>query len=166
MTKQIRFNAFDMNCVAHQSPGLWRYPGDRSWQYKDLEYWQDLARIAERGLFDAIFIADVLGTYDVFGGNDLAAIRQGAQVPVNDPVQLAAIGAAATQHVGFGITAGTAFEHPVPFARRLSTLDHLTKGRVGWNIVTGYLPSAARNFGQQISWRTTPAMTTRTSTSR
>ena len=149
MTKQIRFNAFDMNCVAHQSPGLWRYPGDRSWQYKDLEYWQDLARIAERGLFDAIFIADVLGTYDVFGGNDLAAIRQGAQVPVNDPVQLAAIGAAVTEHVGFGITAGTAFEHPVPFARRLSTLDHLTKGRVGWNIVTGYLPSAARNFGQQ-----------------
>jgi FMN-dependent oxidoreductase (nitrilotriacetate monooxygenase family) len=148
MTKRIRFNAFDMNCVAHQSPGLWRYPGDRAWQYKDLEYWQDLARIAERGLFDAIFIADVLGTYDVFGGNDLAAIRQGAQVPVNDPVQLAAIGAAVTDHVGFGITAGTAFEHPVPFARRLSTLDHLTKGRVGWNIVTGYLPSAARNFGQ------------------
>lgn len=144
----IRFNAFEMNCVAHQSPGLWRYPGDEAWKYKDMGYWQNIARIAERGLFDAVFVADVLGTYDVFGGNDLAAIRQGAQVPVNDPLQLAVIGAAVTEHVGFGITAGTAFEHPVPFARRLSTLDHLTKGRVGWNIVTGYLPSAARNFGQ------------------
>ncbi|MBK0332951.1 LLM class flavin-dependent oxidoreductase [Brachybacterium sp. MASK1Z-5] len=148
MSKQIRFNAFDMNCVAHQSPGLWRCPGDQSWRYKDIEYWQDIARIAERGLFDAVFIADVLGTYDVFDGNDLAAIRQGAQVPVNDPVELAAVGAAVTEHVGFGITAGTAFEHPVPFARRLSTLDHLTKGRVGWNVVTGYLPSAERNLGQ------------------
>ncbi|WP_051298020.1 LLM class flavin-dependent oxidoreductase [Brevibacterium album] len=148
MSRQIRFNAFEMNCVAHQSPGLWRYPGDQAWRYKDLEYWQDIARIAERGLFDSVFIADVLGTYDVFGGSDVAAIRQGAQVPVNDPLQLAVAGAAVTEHVGFGITAGTAFEHPVPFARRLSTLDHLTRGRVGWNVVTGYLPSAARNLGQ------------------
>jgi alkanesulfonate monooxygenase SsuD/methylene tetrahydromethanopterin reductase-like flavin-dependent oxidoreductase (luciferase family) len=93
VSRQIRFNAFDMNCVAHQSPGLWRYPGDQSWRYKDIEYWQNIAQIAERGLFDAVFIADVLGTYDVFGGNDLAAIRQGAQVPVNDPLQLAVIGA-------------------------------------------------------------------------
>lgn len=146
--QQIRFNAFDMNCVAHQSPGLWRHPDDQAWRYKDIEYWTELAKIAERGLFDGIFIADVLGTYDVFGGNDLAAIRNGAQVPVNDPVQLAAIMAAVTKDLGFGITAGTAFEHPAPFARRLSTLDHLTKGRVGWNVVTGYLPSAARNLGQ------------------
>ncbi|QBE50394.1 LLM class flavin-dependent oxidoreductase [Leucobacter triazinivorans] len=137
-----------MNCVAHQSSGLWRHPDDQAWRYTDIEYWTNLARIAERGLFDSIFIADVLGTYDVFGGNDVAAIRNGAQVPVNDPVQLAAVMAAVTEHVGFGITAGTAFEHPVPFARRLSTLDHLTKGRVGWNVVTGYLPSAARNLGQ------------------
>ena len=52
-----------------------------------------------------------------------------------------------TEHLGFGVTAGTAYEHPYPFARRMSTLDHLTKGRVGWNVVTGYLPSAARNMG-------------------
>jgi len=146
---QIRFNAFDMNCVAHQSPGLWRHPSDQSWRYKDIGYWTELARIAERGLFDGVFIADVLGTYDVFGGNDLAAIRNGAQVPVNDPLQIAAVMAAVTENVGFGITAGTAFEHPTPFARRLSTLDHLTGGRVGWNVVTGYLPSAAKNMGQE-----------------
>ena len=143
----IRLNAFDMNCVAHQSSGLWRHPEDQAWRYKDIEYWTHLAKTAERGLFDSIFIADVLGTYDVYGGNDQAAIRNGAQVPVNDPVQLAAVMAAVTENLSFGITAGTAYEHPVPFARRLSTLDHLTKGRVAWNVVTGYLPSAARNLG-------------------
>ena len=61
--------------------------------------------------------------------------------------QLAVIGAAVTKHIGFGVTAGVPFEHPYPFARRLSTLDHLTKGRIGWNIVTGYLPSANKNMG-------------------
>ena len=58
MSKPIRFNAFEMNCVAHQSPGLWRHPRDRSWQYKDVAYWTDLARILERGIFDAVFIAE------------------------------------------------------------------------------------------------------------
>ncbi|RKR74052.1 LLM class flavin-dependent oxidoreductase [Frondihabitans australicus] len=147
MTRQIRFNAFDMNCVAHQSSGLWRHPADRSRHYNDLEYWTSLAQTLERGVFDGIFIADVLGTYDVYGGNNVAAIRNGAQIPVNDPVLLVSAMAAVTKHLGFGVTAGTSYEHPYPFARRMTTLDHLTKGRVGWNVVTGYLPSAARNMG-------------------
>lgn len=149
MKKQIRFNAFDMNCITHLSPGLWRYPGDQALKYKDIEYWQNIARIAEKGLFDAIFIADVLGVYDIYKNSDESALRGAVQTPVNDPVQLAAIGAAVTQNVGFGITAGVPFEHPFPFARRLSTLDHLTKGRVGWNIVTGYLPSANKQMGEK-----------------
>ncbi len=136
-----------MNCVAHQSSGMWRHPRDRSRNYKDLSYWTSLAQLLEKGTFDGIFIADVLGTYDVFGGNNEAAIRNGAQVPVNDPVLLISAMAAVTENLGFGVTAGTAYEHPYPFARRMSTLDHLTKGRVGWNVVTGYLPSAARNMG-------------------
>ena len=90
---------------------------------------------------------DVLGTYDVYGGDDVAALRQGAQIPVADPLLLVSAMAAVTENLGFRITTGTGFEHPYPFARRLSTLDHLTKGRIGWNVVTGYLPSAARNFG-------------------
>ncbi len=148
MTRQIRFNAFDMNCVAHQSSGLWRHPDDRSRHYNTIGYWTDLARLLERGAFDGLFIADVLGTYDVYGGTREAAVRNGAQVPVNDPILLVSAMAAVTEHLGFGITAGTAFEHPYPFARRMTTLDHLTGGRVGWNVVTGYLPSAARNMGQ------------------
>jgi FMN-dependent oxidoreductase (nitrilotriacetate monooxygenase family) len=147
MPRQIRFNAFDMNCVAHQSSGLWRHPKDRSASYNTLEYWTELAKLLERGTFDGIFIADVLGTYDVYGGSNEAAIRHGAQVPVNDPLMLVSAMALVTEHLGFGVTAGTAYEHPYPFARRLTTLDHLTKGRVGWNVVTGYLPSAARNMG-------------------
>lgn len=145
--QHIRFNAFDMNCVAHQSPGLWRHPDDRSRDYHTIDYWVSLAKLLERGGFDGLFIADVLGTYDVFAGTDEAAIRQGAQIPVNDPLLLVSAMAHATEHLGFGVTTGTGFEHPYPFARRLSTLDHLTRGRIGWNVVTGYLPSAARNLG-------------------
>jgi long-chain alkane monooxygenase len=147
MTRQIRFNAFDMNCVGHQSPGLWAHPRDRSWQYKDLEYWVDLARILERGKFDGLFIADVLGVYDVYRANLDAALSQSAQIPVNDPLQLVPAMALVTEHLGFGLTASLSFEHPFTFARRLSTLDHLTKGRAGWNIVTSYLDSGARNIG-------------------
>lgn len=147
--RQVRLNAFDMNCVAHQSPGMWRHPQDQSWRYKDIRYWADLAQTLEEGLFDALFIADVLGTYDVYGASNTAALRQGAQVPVNDPFLVVSAMALVTEHLGFGVTAGTAYEHPYPFARRLSTLDHLTNGRFGWNVVTGYLPSAARNMGQE-----------------
>jgi FMN-dependent oxidoreductase (nitrilotriacetate monooxygenase family) len=147
MVKEIRLNAFDMSCVGHLSPGLWTHPRDHSVNYKDLDYWIDLAKILERGKFDGLFIADVLGVYDVYGGNVEAALRQCAQVPVNDPVLTIPAMAHATRHLGFGVTCTLSFEPPYTFARRMSTLDHLTKGRVGWNIVTGYLDSAAKGSG-------------------
>ncbi|WP_269525225.1 LLM class flavin-dependent oxidoreductase [Acinetobacter baumannii] len=147
MTKRISFNAFEMNCIAHQSPGLWRHPQDRSVEYKDLEYWTDLAQILERGFFDGIFIADVLGIYDVYHQSAEHALTDAVQVPVNDPLQIVPAMAAVTKHLGFGVTTSISFEHPYPFARRISTLDHLTKGRVGWNIVTSYLESGSKNLG-------------------
>lgn len=147
MSKRISFNAFEMNCIAHQSPGLWRHPQDRSTEYKDLEYWTDLAKILERGYFDGIFIADVLGIYDVYHHSAEHALTGAVQVPVNDPLQIVPAMAAVTQHLGFGVTTSISFEHPYPFARRLSTLDHLTKGRVGWNVVTSYLESGSKNLG-------------------
>ncbi|BCP52191.1 hypothetical protein K32_08080 [Kaistia sp. 32K] len=137
-----------MNCVGHQSPGLWAHPDDQSWRYKDVEYWSDLATTLERGIFDSIFIADVIGYYDVYKGELDDALRQGAQIPVNDPLQLALPITMNTRHIGVGITASTSFEHPYTFARRLSTADHLTKGRVAWNIVTSYLESGAKNVGE------------------
>ncbi|MFY5899115.1 LLM class flavin-dependent oxidoreductase [Acinetobacter pittii] len=147
MTKKISFNAFEMNCITHQSPGLWRHPQDRSVEYKDLEYWTDLAQILERGFFDGIFIADVLGIYDVYHQSAEHALTGAVQVPVNDPLQIVPAMAAVTKHLGFGVTTSISFEHPYPFARRISTLDHLTKGRVGWNIVTSYLESGSKNLG-------------------
>lgn len=147
MAKQIRFNAFDMNTVGHLSPGLWRHPRDRSADYKRLSYWTDLARLLERGKVDGLFIADVLGVYDVFGGTPDAALGSAAQIPINDPMMLVSAMAAVTKNLGFGITANLSYEHPYVFARRMTTLDHLTDGRIGWNIVTGYLDSAAKGAG-------------------
>jgi len=148
MPKQIRLNAFEMNCVAHQSPGLWQHPRDRSKDYARLDYWVELAQTLERGKFDGLFLADVLGVYDVFGGTADAALKHAIQVPVNDPLLLVPAMAQATRHLGFGVTVTLSYEPPFPFARRMTTLDHLTQGRIGWNVVTGYLDSAARGLGR------------------
>ncbi|WP_225220836.1 LLM class flavin-dependent oxidoreductase [Bacillus norwichensis] len=144
--KRIYLNAFEMNCVGHQSPGLWRHPEDQSERYKDLDYWVDLAKTLEKGRFDGIFIADVIGIYDVYGDDQAVALKEAIQVPVNDPMMLVSAMAYATKHLGFGITCSTTFEHPYTFARRMSTLDHLTKGRIAWNIVTSYLESGTKNI--------------------
>ncbi|MET4172192.1 FMN-dependent oxidoreductase (nitrilotriacetate monooxygenase family) [Bradyrhizobium sp. LA6.1] len=148
MAKQIRLNAFAMNCVAHQSPGLWTHPRDRTAEYNRLPYWIDLARTLERGRFDGLFLADVLGVYDVYGNSPDAALRNAAQTPSNEPLLLLSAMAAVTKNLGFGVTSNLSFEPPYPFARRMSTLDHLTEGRIGWNVVTGYLDSAARGAGK------------------
>ncbi|MBN8927737.1 MAG: 5,10-methylene tetrahydromethanopterin reductase [Rhodospirillales bacterium 69-11] len=147
MGRNIRLNAFDMACVGHQSPGLWTHPRDRADAYNTLDYWVDLARLLERGLFDAVFLADVLGVYDVYRGSARTALEHAVQVPVNDPLMVIPAMAYVTQHLGFGVTCALSYEHAYPFARRMSTLDHLTRGRIGWNIVTGYLDSAARGMG-------------------
>jgi FMN-dependent oxidoreductase (nitrilotriacetate monooxygenase family) len=147
MTREIRLNAFDMNCVGHIQHGLWAHPRDRSSDYTDLGHWVELARTLERGMFDGLFLADILGVYDVFHGGADASIRNAVQIPVNDPLLLVPAMAYATQHLGFGVTCNLTYEPPYTFARRMSTLDHLTKGRIGWNIVTGYLDSAARGMG-------------------
>jgi FMN-dependent oxidoreductase (nitrilotriacetate monooxygenase family) len=147
MKREIRFNAFDMACVGHIQQGMWTHPRDRSAEYLSLEYWMGLARLLEEGLFDGLFLADVLGIYDVHGGNGDAAIRNAVQVPLLDPMLIVPAMAAATSHLGFGVTCNLAWESPALMARRFSTLDHLTKGRIGWNIVTGYLDSAARAMG-------------------
>ncbi|MFD1330590.1 LLM class flavin-dependent oxidoreductase [Methylopila musalis] len=147
MSKEILFNAFAMNAVGHQSPGLWRHPRDRSGEYHRLSYWTELAKTLEAGLFDGLFLADVLGVYDVYGGSPDAALRHGTQVPGGDPSLIVSAMAAVTRDLGFGVTSNLTYEPAFPFARRMSTLDHLTDGRVGWNVVTGYLDSAARAAG-------------------
>ncbi|MEK5440781.1 LLM class flavin-dependent oxidoreductase [Fredinandcohnia sp. FSL W7-1320] len=148
MTKQIRLNVFDMTSAVHNSHGLWKHPNsERHTRYKDLDYWIELAKLLERGKFDAVFFADVLGIYDVYKQSKHPSIRDGVQVPLNDPAFVVPAMASVTEHLSFAVTVSTTYEHPFGHARRFSTLDHLTKGRIAWNIVTSYLPNAARNFG-------------------
>jgi FMN-dependent oxidoreductase (nitrilotriacetate monooxygenase family) len=148
MTKRrMLLNAFTMNCVVHQSPGLWVREDNRAVDYKDLNVWVDLAKLLERGKFDALFLADVVGVYDVFNGGREAAARTATQLPVNDPMLLIPAMAHATEHLGFGFTSGILQYPPYTFARLISTLDFITNGRVAWNIVTSYLESAGRAYG-------------------
>ncbi|MBN8943082.1 MAG: LLM class flavin-dependent oxidoreductase [Rhizobiales bacterium] len=148
MPREFRLNAFTMNTVGHLAPGLWTHPRDRSRDYRRLRHWADLARTLEGGLFDAIFIADVMGVYDVLNASRDASLRNAIQLPINDPLQVIPAMALVTDHLGFGVTGSVSYEHPYPFARRFSTLDHLTEGRAAWNVVTSYLDSGARAIGQ------------------
>ncbi|KAK4250359.1 luciferase-like domain-containing protein [Corynascus novoguineensis] len=147
--KQLILNAFVESCSGHQSPGLWAHPDDQSSNFNDVKHWVKLAKLLEEANFHGIFIADVLGAYDVYKGprNPAPAIVSGAQWPVNEPLAVVSAMAAATESIGFGVTVATTYEQPYHLARRLSTVDHLSGGRVGWNVVTGYLDSAARNLG-------------------
>ncbi len=145
--KKILLNAFNMNCIGHINHGLWTHPRDNSTQYNTLEYWTELAQLLERGLFDGLFIADIVGVYDVYQHSVDVTLKESVQLPVNDPLLLVSAMAAVTKNLGFGLTANLTYEAPYLFARRMSTLDHLSRARVGWNIVTGYLDSAARAMG-------------------
>ncbi|KAF5517295.1 Dimethyl-sulfide monooxygenase [Colletotrichum aenigma] len=149
--KQIILNAFVMNTPGHLAPGLWKHPRNKTDQYKKLSFWTELAQLLDNAGFHAMFIADTLGPYDVYKGpaNVVPALASGAQFPVNDPLYLVPAMAAATKNLIFGVTASLTYEKPYSLARRLSTVDHLSEGRLAWNIVTSYLDSAARNHGLQ-----------------
>ena len=126
--RNMILSAFDMHTVGHQSPGLWTHPEDESPRYKDLDYWLNLAKRLEQGGFDCLFLADVLGTYDIYGGSRDASVRRAAQSPVNDPMMSISAMAAVTERLCFGVTASLTYELPYAFARKMSTLDHFTKG--------------------------------------
>ncbi|KAM3550242.1 hypothetical protein MY1884_008351 [Beauveria asiatica] len=146
--KSLILNAFVMMCSGHQSPGLWRHPDDESCKFDETAHWVELAKLLESAKFHGIFIADVPGGYHVYQKSLEPAIVSGAQWPVTEPLAVVPAMAAATKSIGFGVTISTAYEQPYHLARRISTIDHLTKGRLGWNIVTSYLDSAAKNLGR------------------
>lgn len=151
--KKMMINAFGQVSVASQTYGQWRDPEDRTSRgYKDPAYWVELAQLCERGFFDTLFFADVHGTYDVYQGNATTAVTYGVQFPGNDPTTLPAMLAQATEHIGFICTVSTSYYPPFHTAKLFSTLDHYTRGRIGWNIVTSYLDSAYRNgLGEPMS---------------
>ncbi|MBP1996353.1 FMN-dependent oxidoreductase (nitrilotriacetate monooxygenase family) [Paenibacillus eucommiae] len=147
MKKRIRLNAVEMANPVQDNAGLWTYPDNRVDRYKDLDYWTELAQLLERGKFDAVFFADILGVYDVYQNSRDTAVREGLYLPINDPTYAVPAMAAVTEHLSFAVTVSLTYEHPYSLARKMSTLDHLTGGRMGWNMVTSNLESAARNYG-------------------
>jgi FMN-dependent oxidoreductase (nitrilotriacetate monooxygenase family) len=135
-TRQMHINVNVLTSGSH--PASWRAPGGRRFGFVDIGHYQTIARIAERGLLDAAFLADAL-----------AVMPDPALGPAwaLDPIVLVAGMAAATSRIGFIATASTTFSHPYTIARAFSSLDHASGGRVGWNVVTTYDQRAAGNFG-------------------
>lgn len=134
--KQILLAAFEINQVNLTSQGLWAHPEQNTYRYKELSYWLELARLLERGFFDFLFLADSYGYPLLNGETPDVAFEQAVEIPKNDPMLLIPALAAATADLNFVVTTSTSFEHPYANARRFATLDHLTNGRVGWNVVT------------------------------
>ncbi len=140
MSRAPIYNAFMRMTPNHHSHGYWRTPeGSIQYRYGELQAYIDVARTLERGKLDAMFLADVVGVYDLDFGDGTTAIRAGSEFPGPDPISaLSALGYATTD-LGFAVTSNIIQTPPFSFARQIGTLDHFTGGRVGWNIVTSYL---------------------------
>ena len=144
MPKRLILNSFSMNAVSHVLHGFWRRPDTRQTEFNALEAWIELAQLLERGKFDALFVADILGVDASYKESWDTYLKEAVQIPINDSGVLAATLVAATEHLGLTFTSSILQEHPFNFARKVSTLDHLSKGRVGWNIVTSVSHNAAQ----------------------
>src|SRR5215468_1271180 len=136
MKRQLHLNLFIHSRGHHEAS--WRHPGSSSLALTDIRYYQDLACRAEAALFDSIFLADQLAL-----GEDVA---QAARTWL-EPVTVLAAVAVATSRIGLIATASTTYTEPFNLARQFASLDHISNGRVGWNIVTSWLAEAAGNFG-------------------
>ena len=118
---------------------------------QDFAYWQDIARTLERGCFDGVFFADSPATHAVYKGSAVPSVQYGVSWPNHDPMPLVAAMAAATKRLGIGVTLSTTGTTPYLATRRISTLNYLSRGRVGWNIVCGFSAAEqlASGMGQQ-----------------
>ncbi len=146
--KKMHLLGFVQHGVINHASTMWAHPQDKvGYHWSRPEYWRDLGRIMERGKFDAMFIADELAPYTTYGGSSDATIKYAGQCPVHAPETVVPIIGAYTKHLGIGITLSTSFVPPYMMARHLSSLDHLTGGRVGWNIVTSYSKSEFQAMG-------------------
>jgi alkanesulfonate monooxygenase SsuD/methylene tetrahydromethanopterin reductase-like flavin-dependent oxidoreductase (luciferase family) len=146
MPKQMHLSAFSHHASSSQSFGQWKDPRNTMARgYLDPEYWVNVAKTCERGCFDTLFLADAPGAKDIYGGGHRMTAKAGMQFPGNDPTFLPPVLARETEHLGFIVTFATGYFPPYHTARVFSTLDHMTGGRIGWNIVTGYMKAALRN---------------------
>jgi FMN-dependent oxidoreductase (nitrilotriacetate monooxygenase family) len=152
--KQAHLLGFVQHGVNSHATGMWRHPQDKiGWDWTRPGYWQHMAQTMERGMFDAMFIADELAPYSNYRGSSDDTVRYAVQCPVHEPSTIVPIITTATRHLGVGVTLSTAFEHPYSMVRRLSSLDHLSGGRVAWNIVSSYSKSEWDAYGQEMTAR-------------
>ncbi len=146
-TRPLHLNAFVMNTNSHIQHGHWRRPDARQVDFEDVNLWIELAKLLEEAKFDAMFFADVTGLYGDADADFDVYTRHGLQIPSNDPTVLLSALAVSTRDIGLALTSNVAQNHPFNFARQVSTLDHISRGRIAWNIVTGMQDNGARNFG-------------------
>jgi alkanesulfonate monooxygenase SsuD/methylene tetrahydromethanopterin reductase-like flavin-dependent oxidoreductase (luciferase family) len=130
----LHFTALVTSATGHVISGTWRRPPARQGGFDELEHWVRLARTLERGRFDAVFFTDVVGHNAPWRRGERGPFEAGFQAPGSDPSVLAGAIAYVTDHVGIAFTASAHQEHPAQFARRISALDHASKGRIAWNI--------------------------------
>jgi len=136
MMRQLHLNLFIHSRGHHEAS--WRHPAASPLPLTDIRYYQDLAQQAEAALFDSIFLADQLAL-----GDDVA---QAARTWL-EPITVLAAVAVATRRIGLIATCSTTYTEPFNLARQFASLDHISNGRVGWNIVTSWLATAAANYG-------------------
>ncbi|MFT4042992.1 MAG: NtaA/DmoA family FMN-dependent monooxygenase [Gordonia sp. (in: high G+C Gram-positive bacteria)] len=148
-TRPLFFSAFVMNTASHVLHGLWREPTANNHKFNSLAHWTSLAAEVDRAGYDLLFFADVFGLRAPWNGNWRKAVEGGIQIPVNDPSVLASALAAATENLGIVFTSSIVQDHPFNFARKMSSLDHYTDGRIGWNIVTSFNENVFRSFGHE-----------------
>jgi len=144
---RLLLSAFLMNTPSHILGGQWRHPEAQQHRFHELSLWADLARQLEDAKFDNLFFADVVGLYGNHEGGWASHVRKGLQVPSHDPLVLLSALSATTRDIGLAMTSSVIQSEPYQLARQLSTLDHLSGGRVAWNVVTSVLENSHRNFG-------------------
>jgi FMN-dependent oxidoreductase (nitrilotriacetate monooxygenase family) len=146
--RRIHLAAFLIAGNGAHSHALWRHPQTRLGGFLEPEYYVEIARSLERGKFDMAFFADRLAMSDRFGDSLEVGARYGDQDATRlDPTLVLALLAGATRHIGLGATRSTTYHHPFNVARTFATLDHLSRGRIAWNVVTSVNEGEAHNHG-------------------
>jgi FMN-dependent oxidoreductase (nitrilotriacetate monooxygenase family) len=149
MPRQLHLGGFQIASQVTHSHGAWRHPGSHA-DFTDADYYLRIARTLERGKFDFTFFADLLAAPTRFGDDIEEPLRRGVQATATiDPLLVAAAIAAGTDRIGVAVTKSTTYFHPYEVARIFASLDHLSDGRSGWNIVTSLSQAEARNFGYE-----------------
>jgi FMN-dependent oxidoreductase (nitrilotriacetate monooxygenase family) len=147
MPKRMIFTLLVMDSIGHNFHGIWRHPRARNREFEGFDLWVDLTKKAERAKIDAFFFTDVIGVQGEYKGSRDVIFEMAMNVPIGDCTMLIPAMARETSDIGFLYTSSVISHHPFVFARAVSTLDHLTNGRVGWNIVTSANERAFRNLG-------------------